>query len=113
MSEGIQQLSNCSQQNVEIKLDILSSDEFEDELRTLKGVFTSSYGPTGRTSYIQNVHGGHVRVTSSSSQILNSITTVSSPLIQLLLKSIQGQINQFSDGGIFVALLTIQQMTMG
>ncbi|XP_028407669.1 McKusick-Kaufman/Bardet-Biedl syndromes putative chaperonin-like [Dendronephthya gigantea] len=101
-------LKPSSTKNVEIKLDILHNDELQSELRTLKELFEASYGPTGRTSLIQHHTGGHVTVTSSASQILKNITTVSTPLTRLLLQAVQGHLNQFNDGGLFTAFLALQ-----
>lgn len=48
---------------LQIKLDVLNSEEFQNELTTLKEIFAASYGPTGRYIMIfsEFVYGVNVR----------------------------------------------------
>eukprot|EP00058_Branchiostoma_floridae_P027763 XP_002613254.1 hypothetical protein BRAFLDRAFT_118701 [Branchiostoma floridae] len=73
-------------------------------ISTFRALVQSCYGPTGRLKMIHNASGGHV-TTTSTSQTLFRTMSVSNPVVKLIVSAVQSHTNQFSDGGLFAALL--------
>ncbi|XP_078673356.1 molecular chaperone MKKS-like [Branchiostoma floridae x Branchiostoma belcheri] len=71
---------------------------------TFRALVQSCYGPTGRLKMIHNASGGHVTSTSMSQTLFRSMS-VSNPVVKLIVSAVQSHTNQFSDGGLFAALL--------
>ncbi|XP_066280399.1 molecular chaperone MKKS-like [Branchiostoma lanceolatum] len=73
-------------------------------ISTFRALVQSCYGPTGRLKMIHNASGGHVTTTSISQTLFRSMS-VSNPVVKLIVSAVQSHTNQFSDGGLFAALL--------
>ncbi|XP_035928408.1 molecular chaperone MKKS [Halichoerus grypus] len=86
------------------KSEPLTSERVRATLCVLKGVLTSSYGPSGRLKQVHNGLGGYVRTTSHSSALLSSLP-VTHPILKILTTSMQNHVSCFSDCGLFTAIL--------
>ncbi|XP_064602141.1 molecular chaperone MKKS-like [Liolophura sinensis] len=90
----------------EFQRDFIDSPDLQACIRVLRDIVKSSYGPQGRLKSVQNCCGGHLTVTSSSRRLFGALS-VSRPVLQLVVGSVQGHMRAFGDGGLFAALLSL------
>lgn len=64
------------------------------------------YGPFSSNIVLQNELGGVVIATSSCQQLLRALP-IDSPLLRLITTAVQGHSNNYTDAGMFTALLTL------
>ncbi|XP_029774252.1 McKusick-Kaufman/Bardet-Biedl syndromes putative chaperonin isoform X1 [Suricata suricatta] len=86
------------------KSEPLTSERVRATLCVLKGILTSSYGPSGRLKQLHNGLGGCVCTTSQSSALLSNLS-VTHPVLKILTTSVQNHVSCFSDCGLFTAIL--------
>ncbi|XP_042787548.1 McKusick-Kaufman/Bardet-Biedl syndromes putative chaperonin [Panthera leo] len=86
------------------KSEPLTSERVRATLCVLKGILTSSYGPSGRLKQLHNGLGGYVCTTSQSSALLANLS-VTHPILKILTTSMQNHVSCFSDCGLFTAIL--------
>ncbi|XP_004406020.1 PREDICTED: mcKusick-Kaufman/Bardet-Biedl syndromes putative chaperonin [Odobenus rosmarus divergens] len=86
------------------KSEPLTSERVRATLCVLKGILTSSYGPSGRLKQVHNGLGGCVCTTSHSSALLSNLP-VTHPILKILTTSMQNHVSCFSDCGLFTAIL--------
>lgn len=86
------------------KSEPLTNERVRATLCVLKGILTSSYGPSGRLKQVHNGLGGCVCTTSQSSALLSNLP-VTHPILKILTTSMQNHVSCFSDCGLFTALL--------
>uniref|UniRef100_A0A3Q2TTV2 MKKS centrosomal shuttling protein n=1 Tax=Fundulus heteroclitus TaxID=8078 RepID=A0A3Q2TTV2_FUNHE len=84
----------------------LSSSDVRDKLRLMKELLGSCYGPTARLKQVHNNIGGSVVTTSTSSVLLQAITS-SRPVIGLIKSSVLNHVSRFGDCGLFAAVLCL------
>ncbi|XP_012730318.2 McKusick-Kaufman/Bardet-Biedl syndromes putative chaperonin [Fundulus heteroclitus] len=84
----------------------LSSLDVRDKLRLMKELLGSCYGPTARLKQVHNNIGGSVVTTSTSSVLLQAITS-SRPVIGLIKSSVLNHVSRFGDCGLFAAVLCL------
>lgn len=84
----------------------LDNAEICHKLILLKELLTSSFGPTGKLKQIHNNIGGHVVLTSTSSVLLQAISS-SQHFVNLIKTSILNHVSRFSDCGLFAAVLCL------
>ncbi|XP_042358720.1 McKusick-Kaufman/Bardet-Biedl syndromes putative chaperonin [Plectropomus leopardus] len=84
----------------------LDNADINNKLHLLRQLLRSCFGPTGRLKQVHNNIGGHVVTTSSSSVLLQSISS-SQPFINLIKTSILNHVSRFSDCGLFAAILCL------
>lgn len=95
-----------TRKEAEYQRDLINSPDLQASIRLLRDIVKSSYGPQGRLKSVQNCCGGHLTLTSSSRRLLGALS-VSKPVLQLVLGSVQGHIVAYGDGGLFAALLSL------
>ena len=71
----------------------------------MQGLHKLSHVPFNRVALLQPIPGGHVTITSQSSQIFQLFKT-SNLVLQVLLTSLQSHINNYCKGGKMAAILT-------
>lgn len=76
----------------------LENDQILRALVLMEQMISSSRGPFGKIKMVQNSHGGHLTMTSTSSRLLSSMS-FSNPIAKLVVSSAQGHLQTFSDGG--------------
>ncbi|XP_026358810.1 molecular chaperone MKKS [Ursus arctos] len=86
------------------KSEPLTNERVRATLCVLKGILTSSYGPSGRLKQVHNGLGGCVCTTSQSSALLSNLP-VTHPILKILTTSMQNHVSCFSDCGLFTAIL--------
>ncbi|XP_047602064.1 molecular chaperone MKKS isoform X1 [Lutra lutra] len=86
------------------KSEPLTSEKVRATLCVLKGILTSSYGPSGRLKQVHNGLGGCVCTTSQSSALLSNLP-VTHPILKILTTSTKNHVSCFSDCGLFTAIL--------
>ncbi|KAM4600156.1 molecular chaperone MKKS [Fundulus diaphanus] len=84
----------------------LSSSDVCDKLRLMKELLGSCYGPTARLKQVHNNIGGSVVTTSTSSVLLQAISS-SRPVISLIKSSVLNHVSRFGDCGLFAAVLCL------
>ncbi|XP_038289060.1 McKusick-Kaufman/Bardet-Biedl syndromes putative chaperonin isoform X1 [Canis lupus familiaris] len=86
------------------KSEPLTSERVRATLCVLKGILTSSYGPSGRLKQVHSGFGGCVCTTSQSSALLSNLP-VTHPILKILTTSMQNHVSCFRDCGLFTAIL--------
>lgn len=86
------------------KSEPLTNERVRATLCVLKGILTSSYGPSGRLKQLHNGLGGSVCTTSQSSALLSNLS-VTHPILKILTTSVQNHVSCLSDCGLFTAIL--------
>ncbi|CAK7320134.1 Molecular chaperone MKKS [Vulpes lagopus] len=86
------------------KSEPLTSERVRATLCVLKGILTSSYGPSGRLKQVHSGFGGCVCTTSQSSALLSNLP-VTHPILKILTTSMQNHVSCFRDCGLFMAIL--------
>ncbi|XP_039080432.1 McKusick-Kaufman/Bardet-Biedl syndromes putative chaperonin isoform X1 [Hyaena hyaena] len=86
------------------KSEPLTNERVRATLCVLKGILTSSYGPSGRLKQLHNGLGGCVCTTSQSSALLSNLS-VTHPILKILTTSVQNHVSCLSDCGLFTAIL--------
>ncbi|XP_042189264.1 McKusick-Kaufman/Bardet-Biedl syndromes putative chaperonin isoform X2 [Callorhinchus milii] len=82
----------------------LNNEDVCQAISTFRCIVQSCYGPFGRLKLIHNAMGGYVQTTSQSSALLRSVS-VSHPVVKWLITSVSRHVSQFSDSGLFTAVL--------
>ncbi|KAM3862702.1 molecular chaperone MKKS [Diretmus argenteus] len=84
----------------------LDNRDIYHKLSFLRQLLKSCFGPTGRLKQVHNNVGGHVTTTSTSSVLLQAISS-SQPLVGLVTASVLNHVSRFSDCGLFTAVLCL------
>ncbi|KAM4730409.1 molecular chaperone MKKS [Anableps anableps] len=84
----------------------LNSSDVCNKLHLMKELLRSSYGPTARLKQVHNNIGGSVVTTSTSSVLLQAISS-SQPIVSLIKGSILNHVSRFSDCGLFAAVFCL------
>ncbi|GAB6022358.1 hypothetical protein CHUAL_006478 [Chamberlinius hualienensis] len=82
----------------------LPNEENIKAVKLLRLICSTCMGSNGNLKLIQNVSGGHVTVTSSSTRILKNLK-VSNPVVRVITSAATTHLNQFSDGGCYFMFL--------
>uniref|UniRef100_UPI003AAA6057 molecular chaperone MKKS n=1 Tax=Centroberyx gerrardi TaxID=166262 RepID=UPI003AAA6057 len=84
----------------------LDNPDICHKFNVLRQLLKSCFGPSGRLKQVHNNIGGHVITTSTSSVLLQPISS-SQPLIKLITTSVLNHVSRFSDCGLFTAILCL------
>ncbi|KAM4607157.1 molecular chaperone MKKS [Polymixia lowei] len=82
----------------------LDNPDICHKFNVLRQLLKSSFGPTGRLKQVHNNIGGHVITTSTSSALLQAVSS-SQPFVKLVATSVLNHVSRFSDCGLFTAIL--------
>ncbi|XP_029558100.1 molecular chaperone MKKS [Salmo trutta] len=82
----------------------LSMSEVCQKMTLMRQILTSCFGPNGRLKQVHNNVGGHVLTTSTSTSLLQAVSS-SEPLLKLITASILNHLSRFSDCGLYTGIL--------
>nr|XP_046223770.1 McKusick-Kaufman/Bardet-Biedl syndromes putative chaperonin [Oncorhynchus gorbuscha]XP_046223771.1 McKusick-Kaufman/Bardet-Biedl syndromes putative chaperonin [Oncorhynchus gorbuscha] len=82
----------------------LSMNEVCRKMTLMRQILTSCFGPNGRLKQVHNNVGGHVLTTSTSTSLLQAVSS-SEPLLKLITASILNHLSRFSDCGLYTGIL--------
>ncbi|XP_014884439.1 molecular chaperone MKKS [Poecilia latipinna] len=104
---SLMQMSRIVKKSPSVCTDLpLNSSDVCNKLRLMKELLKSSYGPTARLKQVHNNIGGAVVTTSTSSVLLQAISS-SHPIVSLIKGSILNHVSRFSDCGLFASIFCL------